>query len=90
MGDVILVDVFDSKIVDDEGETDWAPVVCPVSWGELALFVAGNDESFLEELLCDNSCLGESVHSSSYFAEYITIGIHFVMQIVFIDNVLGK
>ena len=84
MGDVILVDVFDSKIVDNEGEADWAPVVCPVSWGELALFVAGDDESFLEELLCNNSCLGESVHSSS------SVGIHFVMQIVFVDNVLGK
>ena len=90
MGNAIHVDVFDSKIVNDEGETDWAPVMCPVSWGERALFVAGDDESFLEELLCDNSCLGESVHSSSNFAEYITVGIHFVMQIVFINNVLGE
>ncbi len=90
MGDIILVDVLNSKVVDDEGETDWAPVVCPISWGEFTLFVAGDTESFLEELLCDNSCLGESVHSSSYFAEYITLGIHLVVQIVSVDNVLGK
>ncbi len=58
MGDVILVDVLDSKVVDHEGETDWAPVVCPISWGKFALFVAGVAESFLEEFLRDYSCLG--------------------------------
>ncbi len=90
MGDVILVDVFDSKVVDHKGETDWAPVVCPISWGKFALFVAGDAESFLKEFLRDYSCLGESIHSSSYLAEHIAVGIYFVVQIVFVDNVLGK
>ena len=90
MGDVVFVDVLDSEVVDDEGETDWAPVVRPISRGKFALFVAGDDESFLEELLCNNSCLGESIHSSSYFAEHVTVFVYFVVQIVFVDNVLGK
>ncbi len=39
MFDVFLVDVLHSNDVNNEGEADWAPIVTPISWCDLALFV---------------------------------------------------
>jgi hypothetical protein len=37
MFDIVLVGVLYSKVVDNKGEADWAPLVMPVSWCDLAL-----------------------------------------------------
>jgi hypothetical protein len=40
MSDVIFVDVFDSKVIDNKGEADGTPIVRPETWSELALTVS--------------------------------------------------
>ena len=73
MGDVIFVDVFDSEIVNDKGETDGPPIVSPETWSELALPVSCDAQPLFEEFLCDDSSLGEPVHTSANLAEHVPI-----------------
>ncbi len=73
-----FVDVFYSKIIDDQCETDWTPFVAPVSQCYFTLAVSCLVELFGEEFLRDDTGLREAVHSSSYFTENVAICIHFV------------
>ncbi len=36
MFNVFFADVLHSKVIDNKGEADWAPVVMPISWCDLA------------------------------------------------------
>jgi hypothetical protein len=87
---VSFVDVFLSKIVDDQRETDWPPFVAPVSRCYCTLAVSCLVESFGEELLRDDSGLREAVHSSSYFTENVAICVHFITESIFLDDILWK
>ena len=71
MVDVVLVDAFDTKVIDNEGKADGAPCVCPISRGDLALTVPGDEEAFLEEFLCENAGLGKAVHAALDFAKML-------------------
>jgi hypothetical protein len=62
MSDVFLVDVLHSKVVDNEGEADWAPIVTPISWCDLALPVPCLVEALGEEVLSNNAGLREAIH----------------------------
>jgi hypothetical protein len=73
MSDIVFIDVFDSEIVNDKGETDGPPIVSPETWGELALPVSCDNQPFFEEFLCDDSSLGEPVHASANLAEHVPI-----------------
>ena len=66
--------------------------MCPETWCELALTVSCNNEAFLEleEFLCNDSCLGESMHTTTNFAEHVPIVVNLVEEIVLVDNVLGE
>ena len=90
MSDVIFVDVFDSKVIDDKGEADGTPSVHPETWSELALVVSCNNQSFFEEFLCNNSCLGGSRHATVHFAELVPIVVDLVKEIEFFNDVLGE
>jgi hypothetical protein len=90
MVDVVFVDVLHAKIVNDEGETDGAPVVPPVSWCDSALAVSCFVKAFGEEVLRNDASLWEAIHSTSHFAENIAIRISFVKECVFIDDVLWE
>ncbi len=57
MFDVFLVDVLHSKVVDDEGEADWVPIVTPISWCDLVLLVPCLVEALGEEVLSNNAGL---------------------------------
>ncbi len=89
MVDVVLVDVLYTKVIDDEGKADGAPCMCPISRGDFALTVSGNEEAFLEEFLCENAGLGKAVHATVDFAK-VAIGIGDVLEVVFFDDVFGK
>ncbi len=52
--------------------------------------MTSDNESFFDEFLGNYSCLGESVHSTAYLAEHVSVGVNVVMQVVFVNNVLGK
>jgi hypothetical protein len=88
MFDVFFVDVLHSKVVDNEGEADWAPIVTPISWCDLALLVPCLVEALGEEVLSNNAGLREAVHPSLHFAENIAVCVCFVTQSIFIDDVL--
>jgi hypothetical protein len=90
MFDVFLVDVLHTKVVDNKGEADWAPVVTSISWCDLALPVSCLVKALGEEVLSNNASLREAVHPASHFEENVAICIHFVMESVFIDDVLGE
>jgi hypothetical protein len=90
MFDISLVDVLHSKVVDNEGEADWAPIVMPISWCHIVLSVPCLVEALGEEVLSNNAGLREAVHPTSHFAENIAIYICFVTESIFIDDVLGE
>ena len=43
-----FVDVLHTKVVNDKGKADWAPVMTPISWGDCALSIPGFMETFGE------------------------------------------
>ncbi len=83
-------DVIHTKIINTEGEADGVPIVLPVSWCDSALAVACFVKAFGEEVLRNDACLWEAVHSMSDFAENIAICIHFVTECVFINDLLWE
>jgi hypothetical protein len=89
MFDVFLVIVLHSKNVDNEGEADWAPIVTPISWCDLALLVPCLVEALSEEVLSNNDGLRDAVHPVSHFAENVAVWVCFVTESIFIDDVLG-
>ncbi len=90
MLDIVLVGVLYSKVIDNKGEADWAPIVTPVSWCDLALPVPCLVEVLGEEVLSKNAGLREAVHPALHFTENVAICIHFVMEPISIDDVLGE
>lgn len=57
MLNIILVDIFYSKVVDDEGEANGMPRVGPVSGHQLDLAVSCDVEAFFQEFLCNDADL---------------------------------
>jgi hypothetical protein len=90
MVDVIFVDVLHAKIVNDNGETEGVPVMMPVSWCDSALAVSCFVKAFGEEFLCNYAGLWEAVHSMLHFTENIAIHVHFVMECLFVNDVLWE
>jgi hypothetical protein len=90
MLDVFLVDVLHSKVVSNEGQADWTPIVTPIPWCDLALLVPCLVEALGEEVLSNNAGLREAVHPVSHFAENVAVCVRFDTESVFIDDVLGE
>jgi hypothetical protein len=90
MFDDFLVDVLHSKVINNEGEDNSAPVMMPISWCDLALPVPCLVEALSEKVLRNNAGLREAVHPALHFAENVAICVHFVAESVFIDDVLGE
>ncbi len=90
MFNVFLVDALHSKVVDNKGKADWAPIVMPISWCDLALSVPCHVEALGEEVLSNNAGLREAVHSTLHFAENVVVYVRFVTESVFIDDLLGE
>ncbi len=87
MVDVIFVDVLQAKFVNNKGETDGAPVMTPVSWCDSALAVSCFVKAF-GEFLRNDASLWEAIHSMLHFVENIAICVQFVMECIFVDDVL--
>ncbi len=90
MFDIILVGVLYSKVINNKGEADWAPILTPVSWCDLALLVPCLVEALGEEVLSKNASLRETIHPTLHFTENVAICIHFAMESIFINDVLGE
>jgi hypothetical protein len=81
---------FMQKVINDECEAGGAPVMTPVSRCDSALLVSCFVKAFGEEFLCNYSGLWEAKHSALHFAESLAIRVHFVMECVFINDVLWE
>jgi hypothetical protein len=87
---LVFVDVLHPKIVNNKGEADVAPVMTPVSWCDCALLVSCFVKAFGEKFLHNDAGLWEAVHSALHFAENFAFCVHFVMESVFMDDVLWE
>ena len=87
---VALVGVLHAKVTNNKGESDWVPVVAPVSWCDLALVVTCLVKAFGEEFLSNDAGLWETVHPVSYFTEDIAFCIYFVTESIFVYDVLWE
>ncbi len=90
MFNIVLVDVLQAKIVDNEGEADWTSVMTPVTRCECALHVSCFGKAIGEKFLRNDAGLWEAVQSVLHFAENIAFCIHFVVECIFIDDVLWE
>jgi hypothetical protein len=70
---VFLANVFNPEVVDDKGECDWSPLVCPKARRGLALRVAMFLQPFGQEFLCNDPCLGKTVHALLDFAINLSV-----------------
>ena len=59
-------DVLDAKIVDNEGERDWASAVLPEPWGSWSGEVIVLRKVLCELLVCNHAGLFEAVHALLY------------------------
>ena len=62
---VLFPKVVDEKVVDDEGEGDWAPCVGPEARSVRRLKVSFFCEELGELLVGHDACLGQTVHASA-------------------------
>ncbi len=85
---VLFSDVFDSKIVDDQGERNGMPLVLPQTRSCFALRIAMFLQSFGEEFLCDDPRLGEPVHALADLAVHESIRGCDIAQFVVLDDVV--
>jgi hypothetical protein len=86
---VLLPNIFHSKIVDDEGETDGTGVVRPETWRRLALAVDMLGKLFFEQQLGDDTSLPEAIHPLLYFTVDVAVGGGFVSEVVMCNDVVG-
>ncbi len=87
---IVLVGVLHAKFIDNKGEADWAPVMAPVSRCDFALAVTCLVKVFGQEFLSNDSGLWEAVHPARYFTEDIAFCVYFVMESLFVYDVLWE
>jgi hypothetical protein len=79
--------VLDAKVVDDKDECNWAPFVSTKAWCGHTLVVSVGGESFREEIVCELTCLFQSIHSIINFKVYPTVVFVFG-EVLFIGEFL--
>ena len=81
---MFLVIIFDSKIIDREGDLNWSCDVLPQSWHVRDLEVSKTAQALSEELVCQDACLREVVDCFAYLK--VDKGLMYVLvEIVLVD-----
>ena len=75
---MFFADIFYTKIIHDEAETDGAPVMFPETRADSALPISFGIQSFCEEVLGYFSGEGEAVHPLSDFKVDVAIFADFI------------
>ena len=70
MINMLLANIFNSKIIDYQREGDWAGEMSTEARGMLTFVIAMREETFSEQLVCEDACLGKAPHSSMHFKIY--------------------
>ncbi len=85
---MLFPDVFYPKVVDNDGQGDWMPLMCPQPRHCFPLGVAVLLQSFCQELLGNDARLREPVHALVDFAVDIPVGCCNVKQLIMFNDVL--
>ena len=80
VGQIILLIIY-TKIIDNQGEIDWVTAVCPLSRGFALGILSIRWQVLYKGIVCDSSCLWESIHSIGYSCEHVS-GVNLVLDIV--------
>ncbi len=64
---MLFTHIFNSKIINNQCEGDWACAVFPQTGGVWTLKVAAREKTFLQQFVCQNACLGEAPYSTVQF-----------------------
>ena len=86
---VFLANVFDAEVIDSEAKTDWS--ICMreetgcVLGGRVTIF----GEVLGEPVVCDDSCLRQSIHSFADFDQNVAI-VYKMFQVVLLHDDLGN
>jgi hypothetical protein len=67
---IFLLLIFHTKVVNHWGKWDWTCCKFPQARGLLAFVISMGHESFLQELVCQDSCLGEAPDCPAHFHIY--------------------
>ena len=84
---IVFVVVFDTEVVYHQGEVDRARSVGPEARGVLARVVAMCSEAFDEQLLCNHTSLGQTIHAATNFNVDFAI-MDLVHEVVLVDDFL--
>ena len=87
---VVLADVFDTKIVDHEGEGNVAGVVFPKGGCASDGSVSGLGKMQLESVVCDNAGLFEAGHSFANFHVHTSVGGGKLAKVVLENDFFGE
>ncbi len=68
----------------------FGPIVCLVVWCDFALAVTCLVKAFGQEFLSNDAGLWEALHPATYFTEDIAFCIYFVMEPIFVYDVLWE
>ncbi len=83
-----IADILSGKVVNNECKHDRVPLVTPKTGGGGYLVVVQFGKAVLEEVVCKNACLGETVHATAHFEVDPEIaGKH--VELVFVNEFLG-
>ena len=83
-----FAEVFDAKVINDEDKGDWAPLVSPEAWCEVALIVNVKLEPFKEKVVGKFARLFETVDSFIDLEVYPSV-VCILCEIVLVDDFLG-
>ena len=64
---VLVTDLFDAKVIDNEGKGDGSGFVAPEPRGEVGWLVAVLGQVLFETLIGDDASLGQTIHDFSNF-----------------------
>ncbi len=87
---VLFSHIFYSKIINYQTEGDWSPIVLPETGRFVTLAVTVLCQSFFEEFLRDNACVGKPVHPTFHADVDIPSFVHFFAKPVRLDNILWE
>ena len=61
MLDMLVPNIFNSKVINDEDEHDWSPFVAPESHGGCCFIVTGIVEAGAQDVICEFSTLRKPI-----------------------------
>lgn len=75
MVEVFDPDIFDTKVVHDQAELNWAPFVTPKSWCGRCFVIPFDNEARTEEIVCKYPGLGKAIAALTDFEIYPAIAV---------------